>query len=159
MLASFPILSQKRHLLLLNGIDPTVWKRTSRPTVNPTLIGMVARLSVEKGIDHTDIQLPGPIPFTWERVWYSTSTHQGPLGSGWHHKYDMALTYQRQDDLLILRTEDGRHTPFTPLNEGESYFNRREQLRLDRKGDSYVLTDSHQLSYLFKKVDQLHSDS
>lgn len=53
MLASFPILSQKRHLLLLNGIDPTVWKRTSRPTVKPYLIGMVARLSVEKGIERS----------------------------------------------------------------------------------------------------------
>ncbi|MGI9331738.1 MAG: DUF6531 domain-containing protein, partial [Gammaproteobacteria bacterium] len=41
--------------------------------------------------EHVDFSLPGTIPFVFERVWYSSSTHQGPLGHGWHWRYDVAL--------------------------------------------------------------------
>lgn len=57
--------------------------------------------------DHIDFELPGPLPFKWERVWYSTSTYRGPLGHGWHHAYDAAL-YVADDVVLYSPLPDAR---------------------------------------------------
>ncbi|RPD45944.1 DUF4280 domain-containing protein, partial [Hymenobacter sediminis] len=74
-----------------------------------------------------DFELPGPIPFVWERIWYSRSTHQGALGHGWHHRYDLALTVE-EDGTLALRMADGRLALFNaPIGEAGS-FNRTEKL-------------------------------
>ena len=75
-----------------------------------------------------DFELPGPIPFVWERIWYSRSTHQGALGHGWHHRYDLALAVE-DDGTLALRMADGRLAVFAaPVGEAGS-FNRQEKLQ------------------------------
>ena len=56
--------------------------------------------------EKVDFELPGPIPFKWERTWFSTSTYQGPLGHGWHHGYDAGLYVDK--DVILYRTADGR---------------------------------------------------
>jgi YD repeat-containing protein len=78
----------------------------------------------------TDISLPGPFPLELERVWYSTSTYDGPFGHGWHHGYDAALLVTPA--LSILRTPDGRAVAFPPLEPGEAYLDRAEGLTLSR---------------------------
>lgn len=103
--------------------------------------------------EQLDLALSGPIPFTFSRIWYSTSTYKGPLGHGWHHAYDMALLMEPQDDLLLLRTADGRHVPFPALKQGQGHVDDSERLVLTREvANSYTLTDAEQLRYRFTEV-------
>ncbi|MDQ2772801.1 MAG: DUF6531 domain-containing protein [Bacteroidota bacterium] len=79
----------------------------------------------------TDFYLPGPLPLVWERTWYSRSRRQGPLGHGWHHRYDLALMVE-PDGRLALRLADGRLALFEALELGGKSFNRREQLEAEQ---------------------------
>lgn len=78
--------------------------------------------------DGIDIELPGSVPFKWERTWYSNSDYNGPLGHGWHHSYDMALYIDRDEQVVSLRLNDGRVTNFPFLAPGEQYFDRTEKI-------------------------------
>src|SRR5262245_51457285 len=42
--------------------------------------------------DAVDFELPGLIPLKWERNYYSRSQYDGPLGPGWTHPLDVALS-------------------------------------------------------------------
>jgi len=97
--------------------------------------------------DMTDFEIAGPLPLLWERTWYSTSTYRGPLGHGWHHGFDVGLHVA--DDVLLLRTADGRHLPLPPLDDGEEFFERKEKLTLRRTGQAYRLTDKDGMTYVF----------
>ena len=78
----------------------------------------------------TDFSLPGPLPLVWSRTWLSRSTHQGALGYGWHHDYDLGLTLA-DDGGATLRLADGRQVVFAPpVAPGERSFNRRNQMEL-----------------------------
>lgn len=48
---AFPIITNKPHLTINNGIHLEEWKVAPKPKAVPSRIGMVARLSTEKGID------------------------------------------------------------------------------------------------------------
>ena len=87
--------------------------------------------------DAVDLELPGPLPLRWERVWYSTSSYRGPLGHGWHHSYDVALHVE--DEGLLLRHADGRFTSLPRLAETETHFDRAEKLSLRREGEGYAV--------------------
>jgi RHS repeat-associated protein len=91
-----------------------------------------------------DFELPGPIPLLWERVWFSTSAWQGPLGRGWHHAFDAALL-PVQDQVVCIRTSDGRELDFLALQHGEEAFDRKEKVTLFRDGLGYALrlADGH----------------
>ena len=83
----------------------------------------------------TDVTLPGPIPFEWERVWYSRSDYEGPLGYGWHHRYDMAL--RLDDGFAVLRMADGRQTEFDCTTDHTGpYFDRKNRLSLHRSNQT-----------------------
>lgn len=101
--------------------------------------------------DTVDFELPGPVPLVWERVWYSTSVYQGPLGHGWHHSYDMAMAVDEFDQTIVIRMADGRPVIFPLLEVGGSYINRQEQLTLERDDEGYLLRDKAQLFYRFTK--------
>jgi RHS repeat-associated protein len=94
-----------------------------------------------------DVDLPGPLPFVFERTWYSTSTYRGPLGHGWHHAFDLALTID--NDLTVVRLADGRTMPAPQLAIGESWFDRREQLTLTRDAMGWVLRDREGMRHRF----------
>jgi RHS repeat-associated protein len=100
--------------------------------------------------DFTDLELPGPLPFTLERVWYSSSTYRGAFGHGWHHTYETALYVT--PDLIVHRTPDGRAVPYPPLEEGEVYFHRSERATLTRSADGYALETPDQLIYHFARA-------
>ncbi len=51
MLTSFPLLEEKSHLLLFNGIDLSVWRVDPKIKKEKNLLSFVGRLSPEKGID------------------------------------------------------------------------------------------------------------
>jgi hypothetical protein len=68
-------------------------------------------------VDAIDFELPGPLPLIWQRVWYSTSTYDGPLGQGWHHSLDQAISLGA--DTMAIRLGDGRAVilPLSPIGQ------------------------------------------
>ncbi|MBW1298188.1 DUF6531 domain-containing protein, partial [Aquimarina litoralis] len=112
--------------------------------------------------DFVDFEIPGIIPISWKRVWYSDSAYKGPMGHGVHHNYDIHLTHRSEDSLLTLA--DGRPAFFSLLNsENKSEYNRSEKLQLTYINSStyhlydfktkltYVLTD-HSRTYKLSKI-------
>jgi hypothetical protein len=80
--------------------------------------------------DTVDFELAGPIPLRWERLWNSNSIHQGPLGHGWHHAYDMALCVDAEQGVVALRAADGRGIAFERVPLGQRTYHRLEKLSL-----------------------------
>jgi RHS repeat-associated protein len=99
----------------------------------------------------TDFELPGPIPLRWERVWYSTSAWRGPLGHGWHHAFDAALL-PVHDQVVCIRTSDGRELDFLAIARGEEAFDRKEKVTLFRDGRGYGLRAADGLVHRFGEV-------
>lgn len=100
--------------------------------------------------DIVDFEIPGPLPFRWERVWYSTSVYNGPIGHGWHHNYDLNLQYSKEARCILIRMDDGRLITFPELQPGEMAFCRQERMQLRREDDHYILRSPDQLYYKFK---------
>ncbi len=100
--------------------------------------------------EEVDFEIAGTLPFVFERVWYSTSTYQGPLGHGWHHSYDLELTFDEQ--VIGVRLADGRGAVFPRLARGDSYYNRAEGLTLIHEPGCYVLRESEGVEYRFAPV-------
>jgi RHS repeat-associated protein len=97
-----------------------------------------------------DFELPGTIPFKWERVWYSTSTYFGALGHGWHHCYDAALYVH--PDVVLYRTPDGRLVSLPPLAEGQEYYDRGEKLTLLRDTGGYAVRTKQRRTFRFRQI-------
>jgi RHS repeat-associated protein len=97
--------------------------------------------------DAVDFQLPGPLPLVWERVWFSTSTYNGPLGRGWHHSYDLGLV--DEGEAVAIRLPDGRPIAFPPIAPGESVFDRTERLTLSRSHEGYSVRNTEGISFHF----------
>jgi RHS repeat-associated protein len=98
----------------------------------------------------TDLKLPGPLPFSFDRVWFSTSTYHGPLGHGWHHSYDAAL--YATADALLYRTPDGRLVELLPLYPGTQFYDRQERITLSRDQAGYRVRDSDGVTHRFAPV-------
>lgn len=88
----------------------------------------------------TDLELPGPLPFRLDRVWFSTSDYVGPFGYGWHHTFDDALLVT--DQFAIWRTPDGRHVDLLPLDVGHDYYDRAERVTVSRDQVGFRLRSS-----------------
>ncbi|MEP7321563.1 MAG: DUF6531 domain-containing protein, partial [Saprospiraceae bacterium] len=99
--------------------------------------------------DKVDFELPGPIPFKWERTYDSFSDYDGPIGYGWHHEYDMALQEDWKEGVVILRMSEGQKLAFPILKIGEQHFNRSEKLLLSRRVEGYVIQNEDQQFYRF----------
>ena len=106
--------------------------------------------------DHIDFSLPGPLPLVWERVWYSTSVYNGPLGHGWHHSYDVKLC--EVDNAVAVRMADGRSIAFPSLKNGETSFDRQERMTLIRDVQGYALDTSEGLRYRFAPFNDNNED-
>jgi len=70
------------------------------------------------------------MPFIFERVWFSTSVYEGPLGHGWHHNYDLALCIDKEEDIVAIRLADGRSVVFDLPADGEEVFDLFEKAYL-----------------------------
>jgi len=131
------------------GIPPSIQNKVSRAICSVT--GHPVDIATGKMFtDAVDIELPGPLPLKWERVWFSTSVYRGPLGHGWHHSYDLGLIVE--EDAVVVRMADGRPVTFPALSEGESYFERKERLTLRRDSNGYVMQDSSGMNWHFGVV-------
>lgn len=97
--------------------------------------------------DDVDLELPGPLPLTWRRVWYSISEHEGELGHGWHHSYDLAL--HLNSDGALVRLADGRHVPFLHPGPDRPSWNAQAKLWLHRGAEGWWLEDLDGLQHHF----------
>lgn len=133
------------------GIPPNVRNKVHRAICSVT--GHPIDIATGKVFtEHTDFELPGPIPLQWERVYFSTSTYQGPLGYGWHHSYDLALFVDLNEEVVVVRLTDGRLVGFPLLAPGEQYYERKEKLTLIRDRQGYVLKNQAGLFHRFAQV-------
>ncbi|WP_207431280.1 DUF6531 domain-containing protein [Sabulibacter ruber] len=101
-----------------------------------------------------DFELPGPIPFKWERFWFSDTEYQGPLGQGWFHNYDMMLFVEASEGIVIARLPEGRLTAFPIPEPGQSFFNRKEKVWIINEGANLFLRDNQRLTYYFQKEEK-----
>lgn len=133
------------------GVPPTSRVRNKVNRAICAVTGHPVDLATGKVFtDTVDFELSGPAAFRFERVWYSTSVHQGPLGHGWHHSYDMALAVG--EGVVGVRLEDGRGVVFPDVAPGESAFDRRERLTLLRDDAGYVMRDEDGVFHRFAHV-------
>lgn len=107
--------------------------------------------------DEEDFWLDGPIPFSWERTWYSRSDYRGPLGNGWHHAYDMGIVVE--NGILTFRMSDGIPVAFSLPTEKNPSFIRSERKEARKEKDGYCIWDMDEdLYYRFtrKEYDSIH---
>ncbi|MEY3172831.1 MAG: hypothetical protein RLZZ436_744, partial [Planctomycetota bacterium] len=128
------------------GVPPSARNRVHRAICSVT--GHPVDIATGKVFtDAVDFQLPGPLPLVWERVWFSTSTYNGPLGRGWHHSYDLGLV--DEGEAVAIRLPDGRPVAFPPIAAGESVFDRTERLTLSRNHEGYSVRNAEGISFHF----------
>lgn len=101
--------------------------------------------------DEEDFSLPGVIPFSWERTWYSDSIYKGPLGHGWYHNYDAAFAVDEKTGQAAYRMNDGRMVGFELPMPGKFTYDRKEKLFLHCHPDQkfYYITNRDGLMYKF----------
>lgn len=101
-----------------------------------------------------DFTIPGVIPITWQRSWYSDSDYEGSMGYGFHHNYDLSLTIDTNLNAIAMRLPDGRITAFPLIvSQNDSFYHRSEKLTLtcvDTKTYS-VKNHNDNLTYVFTK--------
>jgi len=97
--------------------------------------------------DAVDFELPGPIPFTFERTYYSKSKHNGSLGCGWSHRYDQEVRFEKKQ--IVYRTDDGRELYFKKVEPGRTTRNQSENLVLKRENNRILITGKDRLTHIF----------
>ena len=95
----------------------------------------------------TDLELPGPLPFVLDRVWFSTSKYDGPFGYGWHHSFDAAVLLTPTE--MVYRTPDGRFVDLIYLMPGETVYDRQERLTIARDETGFRISDVEGISRRF----------
>ncbi len=108
--------------------------------------------------DEEDFSLPGVIPLSWERTWYSDSTYKGPLGHGWYHNYDMGFAIDQQNNQAIYRLNDGRGVIFELPQPGKFTFDRASRLFLHRHPEQNFLYISDEDGLTYRFTDRLYKD-
>ncbi len=103
-------------------------------------------------IEAADFSLPGPLPLTWARRWSSGSGHDGDLGHGWTHPFDMAIEVLGAEGLVKARLEDGRLAFFPLPAPGAPTLNLPERLVLHVEDDGYRIATYDGLSYRFART-------
>ncbi|HMA63815.1 MAG TPA: DUF6531 domain-containing protein, partial [Chitinispirillaceae bacterium] len=100
--------------------------------------------------DHVDIELPGPIPFRFDRTYDSGSDYNGPLGYGWGHCYDQFV--YADDERMILHDGEGRDVYFDFIEPGQKTRNHFERMDLERHTDHIIIRTKDNLTYYFTDV-------
>ena len=102
--------------------------------------------------DAIDFEYPGPLPLVWQRVWHdSTSTYCGPLGRGWHHGLDQAISFGL--DAMAIRLGDGRGITLPLPRLGETHHEHVAQLSITRREASVIVETFGRLCYHFAPTD------
>ncbi|MFD1215785.1 DUF6531 domain-containing protein [Microbulbifer celer] len=85
----------------------------------------------------SDFQLPGPIPFIWQRFYRQGEERDCGLGVGWRHTLSEVLELPdsgaSNQQALLLHTAEGRQVYFDLPPIGHGIYNRCEKLLLVRQ--------------------------
>ncbi|MFL5744806.1 MAG: RHS repeat-associated core domain-containing protein [Niastella sp.] len=100
-------------------------------------------------VEHTDFELPGPIPLSWVRNWDSDSAVQGQLGHGVHHCYDRCVQIWPEEGGLSVTMADGRLAVFPLLYYGEGFYHPQEKVLLRRKQNGHFLLEDYNESLYY----------
>ncbi|WP_303838847.1 DUF6531 domain-containing protein [Apibacter mensalis] len=99
----------------------------------------------------TDFTIPGIMPLEWKRAWYSDSDYAGPLGHGVHSNYDLDVEIFPDEEIILVRAEDGRIIEFPLLEINENYYLREEKMTLTRNKNGFELfLHPNQITYFFE---------
>lgn len=123
--------------VLKNGVSG-LWKGAK------SLIGHPVDVATGNVVDAAeDLVLPGPIPVVWERTYSSAqASEETSLGvGGWTLSWEQWIS--SNDDVWILRAEEGRDVYFEKVPPGASTYHRRERLTLTAKEDGQFSVYSH----------------
>lgn len=97
-----------------------------------------------------EFELGGPLPLVWARLWMSSSSHNGELGSRWHHPLDFALARLPDGGGWVARIEEGRLALFLDPAPDRPALNTVEGLLLKTDGHGhYWITSFAGRDYLF----------
>jgi RHS repeat-associated protein len=101
-----------------------------------------------------DFAIPGRgMPFSFERGYNSQDTTNGPLGYGWNHNYNIALTVGSSGEVTV-RWGDGRTETWTV--DGTGYKPRYGVFNtLIKNGNTYTVTMKDMTRYNFNANGQL----
>lgn len=103
--------------------------------------------------DSIDFELPGTIGLQWERVWFSTSTHDGNIGYGWHHNYGVTLGMDFTEKAAALRLPDGRVEIVPFLEEDGAFLLKKDKMSFFRKDNRFGYLDlNSSLVYWFSET-------
>lgn len=91
----------------------------------------------------TDFSLPGRIPLTWRRTYSSQQAQEETsIGiGGWALDWEQWIS--EEEDLWLLRTEEGRDIYFEKVGIGSTTFHRRERLTLSVGEDGQFSVYDH----------------
>ncbi len=98
--------------------------------------------------ENDDFNLPGPIPFTWTRYYYSDSEQPSPIGSNWHHSYHIGY-HKASDDAIVLLRHDGREVALPSLTDGDLYFDPSEKISWFKDKRGVGFKDDNGLTHRF----------
>ena len=131
----------------LHGVlkaKPGSWKSKIICFVTGHPVDVMSGMVLTEALDY---EIPGPIPFAFERTYYSRSDYNGPLGIGWTHAYDC---FMRQDqDHMTLHWRDGRDLYFYDVRPDRVCRNPVERMDLSF-GDGQIRVDTgEKLRYIF----------
>lgn len=99
--------------------------------------------------EHTDFELPGPIPIKWMRTWDSDSAIDGPVGHGVQLSYDRYIQLWPEEGCLSVTLADGRLAIFPLLFHGENFYHPQEKLLLRRKQNGHFLLEDYEDSLYY----------
>src|SRR5439155_1790896 len=86
---------------------------------NPLVSNEVSACNGNASYAETDLRLPGKgLPFAFRRSLNAQDTRGGPLGPGWTHSLDMAITTNPFNTVAVVRKGDGRRDKYQKQVDG-----------------------------------------
>lgn len=112
----------------------------------------ISMISGEELLQLTDGELPGPIPFKWERTYRSGHARDIGLGCGWTHSACETLQ-EYSSNLIVLTDTEGRTLRFKRPKINQSSLLINEGLRLKCiSADAYLLSAEGKPNKLFHRL-------
>ncbi|QWX84242.1 RHS repeat protein [Cellulophaga sp. HaHaR_3_176] len=99
--------------------------------------------------ENDDFSLPGPIPLIWTRYYHSDGEITGPIGTNWHHSYQIGY-WEMENGFITLLLPDSREIVLPQLHEGDSFYHRKERITWFKDATGrYGYKDATGLEYSF----------
>ncbi|MCG8701298.1 MAG: DUF6531 domain-containing protein, partial [Bacteroidales bacterium] len=99
-----------------------------------------------------DFSLPGPIPFTWKRNYFSFFERETSLGAKWHFNYDQWITVHQADGYFVWQNGNGELTGLPYLGIGEEEVDAEEKITYRREERRIVIHNYEEdLHYIYEK--------